>query len=209
MDDYTWRPPQALEMTGRRMAGRAAVAHGFTALRHVATCCTPGCAGDMTGQLISALPRKGTCFVYGGLSQQPVGAIPPMDLIYHQKRVEGWLLPNWLRNVRSLRSAGPGRRFRHGSCTTCHIWSASPNQRSGRPATGPRAYTWHRLPAALPPGRTQPLQPAAWRAGREPFAAPEAQLRGERRQRRACSSGRVVANPVRRLQHGHILGRVY
>jgi hypothetical protein len=56
----------------------------------------------MTGQLISALPRKGTCFVYGGLSQQPVGAIPPMDLIYHQKKLEGWLLPNWLKNVRPI-----------------------------------------------------------------------------------------------------------
>ena len=205
MDDVA---TTAGETTGRRIPH---CAHGCTSLRHVATCCTRGCAGDMTGQLISALPRKGTCFVYGGLSQQPVGAIPPMDLIYHQKRVEGWLLPNWLRNVRSraLRSRHRAAAFGTARAQRANIWSASPNQRSGRPATGSRACGTASLPAALPAGRTQPLQPAALRAGREPFAAPEAQLRGERRQCRACSSGRVVANPVRRLQHGHILGRVY
>jgi NADPH:quinone reductase-like Zn-dependent oxidoreductase len=54
-------------------------------------------AGETSGALLAALPpKKGVCFVYGGLSAQPVGGIDPMDLIYRRKRLEGWLLPNWL-----------------------------------------------------------------------------------------------------------------
>merc|ERR1712060_1009291 len=54
-------------------------------------------AGPMTGTLLNLLPPgKSTVFVYGRLSQQPVGNIPPLDLIYRGKTVEGWLVSRWL-----------------------------------------------------------------------------------------------------------------
>merc|ERR1712203_403865 len=53
-------------------------------------------AGDQTGKIVSLLPAGSTTFVYGGLSEQPVAGLPVLDLIYHSKKVEGWLLPRWL-----------------------------------------------------------------------------------------------------------------
>jgi len=53
-------------------------------------------AGQSTGDMIEIMPNKGTTFVYGGLSEQPVSGIAPMDLIYRKKKVEGWLLNNFL-----------------------------------------------------------------------------------------------------------------
>lgn len=53
-------------------------------------------AGAHTGKIVSLLPAGSTTFLYGGLSEQPVGGLPVVDLIYHSKKVEGWLLTNWL-----------------------------------------------------------------------------------------------------------------
>lgn len=68
-------------------------------------------AGQMSGDLLSLLPNGGTCFVYGGLSEQAVAGISPMDLIYRRKSIKGWLLTHWVRaggllgTVRRLRAA--------------------------------------------------------------------------------------------------------
>jgi NADPH:quinone reductase-like Zn-dependent oxidoreductase len=53
-------------------------------------------AGDMPGTLLSLLPSKGTCFAYGVLSRDPVGNVDAGDLIYRQKRLEGFLLGGWI-----------------------------------------------------------------------------------------------------------------
>lgn len=53
-------------------------------------------AGEMSGILLDALPPKGTLYVYGRLSNEGCSGIQPLDLIYRKKRVEGWLLTNWL-----------------------------------------------------------------------------------------------------------------
>lgn len=53
-------------------------------------------AGEMTGTLVGLLPPGSTTFLYGGLSEKPVGNIPIMDLIYRNKQVKGWLLTKWL-----------------------------------------------------------------------------------------------------------------
>jgi len=52
--------------------------------------------GDMPGRLASLMPSQSTVYVYGALSQQPVGGIPPIDMIYREQVVRGWLLPKWL-----------------------------------------------------------------------------------------------------------------
>jgi NADPH:quinone reductase-like Zn-dependent oxidoreductase len=53
-------------------------------------------AGETTGLLMSLLPDRSTVFLYGALSEKPAGGFQAMDMIYRKKRVEGWLLPNWL-----------------------------------------------------------------------------------------------------------------
>jgi NADPH:quinone reductase-like Zn-dependent oxidoreductase len=52
-------------------------------------------AGRSTGDLLDALPKKGTVYVYGGLAGK-VGNIDPMALIYHGKKVKGFFLSNWI-----------------------------------------------------------------------------------------------------------------
>ena len=53
-------------------------------------------AGSMSGDLMGVMPaKKGKVFVYGGLGGAVTG-INPIDMIYHAKQLEGWLLPRWL-----------------------------------------------------------------------------------------------------------------
>jgi NADPH:quinone reductase-like Zn-dependent oxidoreductase len=68
-------------------------------------------AGSSTGEMLSLMPRAGKVWVYGGLSEQPVQSVAPMDLIYLKKELRGWFLPTWLRSggtistLRRLRQA--------------------------------------------------------------------------------------------------------
>jgi NADPH:quinone reductase-like Zn-dependent oxidoreductase len=57
-------------------------------------------AGEMTGRLLAAMP-SGTVVVYGALSGQPCLA-GPYDLIFRDKRVEGFWLSEWLRRQNTL-----------------------------------------------------------------------------------------------------------
>jgi len=59
-------------------------------------------AGDMSGTLLSLLPSKGTCFVYGGLSKSNVSNVNPIDLIYHRKHLEGFFLTSWIESGGTL-----------------------------------------------------------------------------------------------------------
>lgn len=52
-------------------------------------------AGDSTGDMLDALPKNGTVFLYGGLAGR-AGNLNPMDLIYREKKVEGFLLTRWI-----------------------------------------------------------------------------------------------------------------
>ena len=58
-------------------------------------------AGVSTGNMLAALPPKGTVFLYGGLAGDVAG-INPMDLIYRQKKVSGFLLNKWIKNGGSI-----------------------------------------------------------------------------------------------------------
>ena len=59
-------------------------------------------AGDMTGDLVKALPPKGTVYVYGGVSEQNAGNIDPMQLIYFRKEVKGYEVRSWVTRGGSL-----------------------------------------------------------------------------------------------------------
>ena len=52
-------------------------------------------AGDLTGQLLQAMPRGSTVVVYGALSEEAV-SVPPEALIFQNKRVEGFWLSDYL-----------------------------------------------------------------------------------------------------------------
>lgn len=53
-------------------------------------------AGEMPGVILGMLPPGGRVWVYGRLSDMYISEIPPLDLIYRGKTVQGFLLTNWL-----------------------------------------------------------------------------------------------------------------
>lgn len=64
--------------------------------KHKATLAFDAVGGPMTGRLVRALPRGGKVVVYGALSYQPCTDVEPLDLVFHNKRVEGFWLSTWL-----------------------------------------------------------------------------------------------------------------
>ena len=53
-------------------------------------------ARDMTGTMMHLLPHNSATYVYGGLSGKHVANLHPIEMIYHQKKVEGFFLRTWL-----------------------------------------------------------------------------------------------------------------
>lgn len=62
---------------------------------HKITVAFDAIAGDSTRDIMEAMPKGSRTFVYGGLSEKPC-AVSHIDLIYHEKIVEGWFLTRWL-----------------------------------------------------------------------------------------------------------------
>lgn len=64
--------------------------------------------GETTGALLSALPRDGAVWLYGALALKSCGDIAPLDIIFKNKRLDGFYLGNWLRskNMFQLRATG-------------------------------------------------------------------------------------------------------
>jgi len=52
-------------------------------------------AGQSTGDMMDALPKKGTVYVYGRLAGKIQG-IDPLDMIYHGKKLKSFFLSNWI-----------------------------------------------------------------------------------------------------------------
>ena len=57
-----------------------------------ATVCFEAIGGKMTGQVMSRMPSKSVCIVYGVLSEQPIGDVDPLLIIGRNQRIEGFLL---------------------------------------------------------------------------------------------------------------------
>jgi NADPH:quinone reductase len=64
-----------------------------------ATLALDAVGGEMTGQLLAALPADSVVRVYGMLSDAAC-QIDPSDLVFHGKRVEGFTMYEWLRTSR-------------------------------------------------------------------------------------------------------------
>jgi len=56
-------------------------------------------AGALTGRVLEALAKGGRVTVYGGLSEEPCGAIDPRALIFHGKSVDGFWLADWFKQA--------------------------------------------------------------------------------------------------------------
>lgn len=87
-----------------------------------ATVALDAVAGEMTGKLVSALPRGGEVIVYGALSGMPSGQIDPMTLAFGHKRVRGFEVAAYIRELglfRAFRLASKAqRRVRSGAFAT-------------------------------------------------------------------------------------------
>jgi len=79
-----------------------------------ATAAFEAVAGDMTGTLLSVMPRGACVFVYGALSEEPCSNIDPIELIFRNKTVTGFYLGDWLRKrgvLGVLRAADRAQRM--------------------------------------------------------------------------------------------------
>jgi len=83
----------------------------------------------MTGKILNALPNEGTLFAYGGLGSRVCNDINLMDLIYHNKKVEGWLLTSWVlehgKGLRTLMRINEGTSVVHQGLLNNNGWSVS------------------------------------------------------------------------------------
>ena len=61
-------------------------------------------AGTMTGRVLAALPAGSEIVVYGALSGDPCGAIDPMILAFGHKRVRGFEIAAYIRELGLLRA---------------------------------------------------------------------------------------------------------
>ena len=53
-------------------------------------------AGEMTGKIMQVLAVGGICISYGQLSEQKIGPLNPIILIFKHQRLESFLLPYWI-----------------------------------------------------------------------------------------------------------------
>lgn len=56
--------------------------------------CFEAVSGKLTGKILSAMPAKSTVFVYGTLSLSLIQDVNPKDLLFYEKKLEGF----WLKN---------------------------------------------------------------------------------------------------------------
>ena len=61
-----------------------------------ATVCLECVAGDMPGRILQVMPRGAILINYGQLSEQNIGPLNPLVLIFKNQRLESFLLPYWL-----------------------------------------------------------------------------------------------------------------
>lgn len=55
--------------------------------------------GEMTAQLINAMPPDSEVIIYGGLSGMPITGMNPMGLIFDRKILSGFNLMDWMANL--------------------------------------------------------------------------------------------------------------
>jgi NADPH:quinone reductase-like Zn-dependent oxidoreductase len=78
-------------------------------------------AGPMTARLLNALPAEARVVVYGGLAGEPI-SFDAGELIFNQRRVEGFYLTRWIAHQRPLALLSMQRQlYRLGTLTHAAI----------------------------------------------------------------------------------------
>lgn len=54
--------------------------------------------GGLSGILFNAMPSKSDLVVYGGLSNEPIGQVDVLQMIFHDKKIEGFNLNEYIRS---------------------------------------------------------------------------------------------------------------
>lgn len=67
------------------------------AKRLSATIAFEAVAGEMTSKVLNAMPRNSTVVVYGSLSERLCDKISPVELIFGEKKIEGFWLTGWFK----------------------------------------------------------------------------------------------------------------
>ena len=79
-------------------------------------------SGEMTGKIFNVMPERSTILVYGILSYAPASDIDGRELIFAQKRIQGFWLTEWIRKagfIRIFQASGQiQKRIADGSFTT-------------------------------------------------------------------------------------------
>jgi NADPH:quinone reductase-like Zn-dependent oxidoreductase len=87
-----------------------------------ATIALDAIAGDMTGTLVTALPKESEIVIYGALSGKACGEIDPMALAFRHQRVRGFEIAAYIEDLgllRAFRFATKAQRYvRTGKFTT-------------------------------------------------------------------------------------------
>jgi hypothetical protein len=55
-------------------------------------------AGDLPGRILQAMPHNSILISYGQLSEQKIGPLNPIILIFKNQRMESFLLPYWIQS---------------------------------------------------------------------------------------------------------------
>lgn len=50
----------------------------------------------MTGIILKLMPKGSTAYVYGSLSKKVTTQVDTIDLLYNDKTLKGFFLPNWM-----------------------------------------------------------------------------------------------------------------
>jgi NADPH:quinone reductase len=83
-------------------------------------------AGAMTARLLAALPPEGRVIVYGGLAGEPI-TLNPGEIIFNQRRVEGFYLSRWVAHQNLLTLLGMQRQlYQLGDLTHAKIQARFP-----------------------------------------------------------------------------------
>ena len=64
-----------------------------------ATMCFECIGGDIGAKILTAMPYGSTLFNYGNLTFIPMGKVSSSDLIFQDKKVQGWWLGTWLNRL--------------------------------------------------------------------------------------------------------------
>jgi NADPH:quinone reductase-like Zn-dependent oxidoreductase len=83
-------------------------------------------AGAMTARLLEAMPPEGRVVVYGGLAGELI-SVNPGELIFNQRRVEGFYLARWISHQNQLALLAMQRRlYRLGDLTHAQVQLRAP-----------------------------------------------------------------------------------